>query len=100
MPKNDIYASERMGNHNFVHVALWSAISVVLICCHPPTNRTQVKTPGIDSLVLMDSAQENYSNLFAGSTAFTFYKSRSFVPVWLKNKTKTILADSMINLIR
>ena len=100
MPKNDIYASERMGNHYFLHAALWSTISVVLICCHPPTNRTQVKAPVIDSLVLMDSAQENYSNLFAGSTAFTFYKSRNFVPVWAKNKTKTILADSMIHLIR
>jgi murein L,D-transpeptidase YcbB/YkuD len=100
MQKKRIYTSKRMGNHCFVHAALWSTISVILICCHPLTNRTQVETHGIDSLVLMDSAQENYSNLFAGSAAFTFYKSRSFVPVWLKNKTTTILADSMIHLIR
>jgi murein L,D-transpeptidase YcbB/YkuD len=97
---NRINPCKRIGNHPFAYVALCSITAVILSCCHPITNRTQVETTAMDSVVSIDTAQAYYSNLFAGTSVYAFYKSQGFVPVWLKNKTKTILADSMIHLIR
>ncbi len=95
-----INTCKRIENHFFAYATLWCIVAVMLTCCHPLTNRTQVEPSAMDSVVLLDSTRENYLNLFAGNAAFTFYKCQGFVPVWLKNRANTTLADSMIHLIR
>jgi L,D-transpeptidase YcbB len=95
-----INTCKRIENHFIAYATLWCLVAVMLSYCHPLTNRTQVEPSAMDSVILIDSARENYLNLFAGNAAFAFYKSKGFVPVWLKNKANTMLADSMISLIR
>jgi L,D-transpeptidase YcbB len=48
----------------------------------------------------LDSSQSNFANLFASSAAKKFYQSNNFVPVWLKDKITTSLADSLLYIIR
>lgn len=84
----------------------WSFAATVLVttsCYHfnSNTNTADVMSASDSAnIVLIDSAKESFSGLFAGSTAFSFYKMHHFAPVWLKNKNCTVLADSMIQLIR
>lgn len=48
----------------------------------------------------LDSSQSNFRDLFASSAARKFYQTNNFVPVWLKNRSNTSLADSLLYIIR
>lgn len=100
MKQERIYAYKRIAKDVLSHAALSGVIAATLSCCHPVSNRTQSENPVIHPVVLLDSVQENYADLYAAAAAFSFYKSRGFAPVWLKSKTNTPLADSMVHIIR
>jgi murein L,D-transpeptidase YcbB/YkuD len=97
--KTRMNANQRVSTA-FITAVTGTVLYATLISCHPLSNRTQVEIPEIDPVVLIDSSRESYAPLYSSTAAFTFYKSQGFAPVWQKNKIKTVLADSMIHVIR
>jgi murein L,D-transpeptidase YcbB/YkuD len=48
----------------------------------------------------LDSSRSNFNGLFASSATWKFYQTNNYVPVWIKNKSNTSLADSLLYIIR
>ncbi len=51
-------------------------------------------------MIRLDSSRQNFEGLFDANAAMKFYTLNDFTPVWLKNKVNTMLADSMLFIIR